>query len=667
MIAVTKDASFIDPSVTSPHSPNQSRQSWLALGLLLAVTLFVYLPVRHHDFVSYDDTDYVTDNRHVLDGLALPGVKWAFTSSHACNWHPLTWLSHMLDVTLFGGNPAGHHLTSVLFHLANVALLFAVLRRLTGAVWRSLLVAALFSLHPLRVESVAWIAERKDVLSAFFFLLCLAGYTHYAAARERPHRRRTWYIATLLLFALGLMSKPMLVTLPCVLLLLDFWPLQRIDFSHTSNARKQIARLLLEKIPFFFLSAASCVITFVVQKQGGAVRSLESFSWDERLGNAVVACAGYVEKTFWPAGLAVFYPHPGQWPVATIAISTLLVCGATIAAFLFIKRAPAFTVGWLWFGGMLVPTIGFVQVGNQALADRYTYLPCIGLFIAIVWPLSILVARYRPARIAATAIAGAVMLALAFLTARQLPHWQDSERLYNRALAVTKNNYVAHNGLGYFYLSRGRVDDAIVELRQAIAIHPRFAEALTNFGCALLQKGRDADALACFNQAVKVQPSLAVARYNLGTLLHAKGRVEEAARELRIAATLRPDDAVTRVNLGNSLLVLGRLDEAAGSYRDALRIQPKDADALSNLGFVFIQAGRFEQAIACLTQAVKIQPNHANAHFNLGDAQRRSGRLTEARASMERALALQPNDAEAKALLETIHQELIRTGNPAAP
>ncbi|MGC4073583.1 MAG: tetratricopeptide repeat protein [Nibricoccus sp.] len=652
---------------TSPQ-PARNRNGWFALGLLLAVTLFVYLPVRHHDFVSYDDADYVTDNPRVQAGLSWSGVQWAFTTGHASNWHPLTWLSHMLDSALWGKSATGPHMVNVAFHLANTLLLFIFLRHTTRALWRSLIVVALFVLHPLRVESVAWIAERKDVLSAFFFLLTLLAYSAYArSSNSASHHRTLAYGASLVFFALGLMSKPMLVTLPCVLLLLDFWPLRRVTFADSGDARRKLPGLLREKIPFLFLSLTSCVVTLLAQQRGGAIRSLESFSWSERLGNTAVAYALYLEKTAWPVGLAVFYPHPGHWHFAWIAVSATLVLGLIFLAIRVRQHSSFITVGWLWFLGMLIPTVGLVQVGNQAMADRYTYLPSIGLFIALVWFLAALVVRWRLPREAIAVATASLVLACAFATARQLTHWRDSEHLFLRALAVTERNFVAHNGLGYVLLSRGQPDAAIAQFQRAVEIHPRFADAYTNLGSAFLQKGRDSEALASFQKALEIQPSLGVARYNLGTLLHTQGRAAEAVIELQKAATLLPDDTVTRLNLGNALLSLGRLDEAADAYRDALRIQPDNADAQNNLGYVLLQTGRIDQAVSQFQRAVALQSTHANAYYNLGDAQRRLGHLVEASAAFEKVLTLQPGDIEAKTTLETIRQELAQSTGVNTP
>lgn len=649
-----------DPSIGMPTEPlgpmraaifgRPDWRHWVVSVVLAVATLVVYLPVRHHGFVAYDDADYVTDNAHVQAGLTWTGVKWAFTTGHASNWHPLTWISHMLDAQLFGKGAAGPHATNVLFHLANTLLLFAVLcRYATGAMWRSACVAALFALHPLHVESVAWVAERKDVLSAFFFLLTLWAYANYAAPDLGDSSRgMRWYGVALVLFALGLMSKPMLVTLPCVLLLLDRWPLGRIDGQATRQAPGRIAALIWEKIPFVLISALSCGITYSVQQHGGAVRSLESFSLAERLGNALVSYSRYLAKMLWPADLAVFYPHPGRWPVGELVAAALVVTGGCVIAIIMARRAPFVAVGWFWFLGMLVPTIGLVQVGNQSMADRYTYLPSIGLFVAVAWAAAVAVTRWRIPRTIGFAAGAAVAGACAFATNRQLQHWKNSESLFVRALAVTERNFVAHNGLGYALLGRGRFDEAVAQFRRAVAIHPRFAEAHTNLGSALLQKGDANGAVASFEKALSVLPNFALAHYNLGTLLLQLGRLDEAIVELEKAVALRKDDAIAQVNLGNAFLQRGRLDNAAARYREALNLQPRYADAHNNLGHVALQTGRLDDAIGHFEKAVEIDPGHANAYYNLGDACLRQGRLDDALVAFRRSLEIQPDDAEAR-------------------
>ena len=576
---------------------------WLVTLVLVAVTLWLYWPAGNFGYVAYDDPDYVTGNPAVQAGLSWSGARWAFTSGHASNWHPLTWLSHMADVSLFGPGPAGPHRMNAMLHAANAALLFWVLRELCGkaAAGRSAWVAALFALHPLHVESVAWVSERKDLLSAGFFLLTLGAYARYAqrsagGEREGAAGRRAWYGAALGSFALGLMSKPMLVTLPCVLLLLDHWPLRRLPPGSWTEFRAGMGPLLREKIPFFMLSLASCVITFAVQQRGGSVRSLESFTLAERLGNAAVAYALYLRNAVWPAELAVFYPHPGHLPPARVLGAAALLAAASLIAWRAARIQPFVTTGWFWFAGMLVPVIGLVQVGNQALADRYTYLPLIGLFVVLAWGGAAFVERGRWPRFGPAAVAFLPLILCAGASRAQLAHWRDSEALFRHALEVTKNNYVVHNNLGALLFDRGQVEAALGHYQDALAAYPDYADAHGNLGNALLSLGRADEALAHYRQAV----------------------------------ALRPDDPDAHLNLGNALLQKQRLPEAMASYRAALNLDPGHAKAHHNLGLCLLETGALEAGIAQLRQALAARPDYANARQNLAQALILAGRADEA-------------------------------------
>jgi tetratricopeptide (TPR) repeat protein len=602
--------------------------SGLVCLMLALVTLLAYLPVRHHGFVVYDDPVYVTGNRPVQAGLTWAGAKWAFTTFYSSNWHPLTWFSHMLDVQLFGASPTGPHMVNVLFHAANTVLLFILLRRLTGALWRSALVAALFALHPLHVESVAWVAERKDVLSAFFFLLTLLMYARYVEKRSRVEDRGSRsatasalnsrlaaraYCAVLIFFALGLMSKPMLVTLPFVLLLLDYWPLRRLAIGDWRLA----IRLIREKVPLFLLSALSSVVTFAAQKSGGTVRSLASFPMGERIENALVSYARYLGKTFWPDDLAAYYPHPGYWPAWQVVSAVMLVAGLCLGVLRFGRRFPFAVTGWFWFLGMLVPTIGIVQVSNQAMADRYTYLPSIGVFIIFVWGAAEALARWRLSKAVVGTGAGLVIVVCVALTEGQLRHWQDSESLFSHALAVTKNNAVAHNNLGNLFLEDGQVDEAMTHYQEALGIQPDYADARCNIGSALLQKGRVDEAIAQFRKALEIQPDDASAHNNLGNALLSAGRFDEAISQYQEALKIQPDFAKAHNNLGWSLVQSRRLDEAIDQFQKALEIQPDYAEAHNNLAFALLQKGQVREAVAHCRTALKLQPGDAGTMSNL--------------------------------------------------
>ncbi len=458
------------------------RRELIVCLLLLSVTLAVYWQIGDHQFTNYDDTLYVTDNPHVKPGLAGGSVIWAFTATEEANWHPLTWLSHMVDCQLFGLRPRGHFLTSLFLHLANVLLLFAVLKRMTGALWRSAFVSALFALHPLHVESVAWVAERKDVLSTLFWLLTMLAYARYV---ERPTRAR--YVLTLVAFTLGLMAKPMLVTLPFVLLLLDYWPLDRMAYggkgddppkrtrkrTHSCEQRLPLSRLVWEKIPFFALAAISSVVTFSFQQRAGAMADMEIFPLSSRIANALVSYLRYMGKIIWPSDLAVLYPHPGtSLPLWWGAAAGLALLGLSILVVLVIRRRPYLAVGWLWYVGTLVPVIGLVQVGVQAYADRYTYVPLIGLFIMIAWGVPDLVGRWAQTRTVLAVLAATALAALTACTWIQLGYWKDSVSLFTHTLQVTTKNYVAHNNLGNALADRGEVEAAISQYTEALRIKP---------------------------------------------------------------------------------------------------------------------------------------------------------------------------------------------------
>lgn len=521
----------------------------LLVCLLIVVTLAAYEPVRKYEFVDYDDDRYVTANPRIQEGLSWKNAAWALTATEVANWHPLTWLSHMADCQLYGLNPAGHHLTNLLLHLANVLLLFHALRRMTGAVRRSWLVAALFAAHPLNIESVAWIAERKNVLSTLFWLLTMWAYMLYA---RRPGWRR--YLLVVGLFVLGLMSKPMLVTLPCVLLLLDYWPLGRLrgrseDPSDQQSPderterpwrarlssphfRHTVFRLVLEKAPLFLLAAASSAITIKAQQMDGALDA-KHLPLGARLANALVSYVGYIYKMIWPEQLAVLYPHPGDsipgWRV--IAAATALVC-VTALAIRASRKFPYLPVGWLWYLGTLVPVIGLIQVGQQAMADRYAYIPLIGLFIIIAWGVADLTRRLpfgscRLAGTTTTTAAAALLIVLTMATRWQLRHWQNSITLFERALEVTSDNEIAHNNLGAVLVRKGRLDEGLAHLREAVRLYPAYETARANIAITLTQKAnieagdesRWQEAVELYRQALALNPDLAEARQGLDSML----------------------------------------------------------------------------------------------------------------------------------------------------
>jgi tetratricopeptide (TPR) repeat protein len=588
---------------------------------LFGSTLLLYARVRGHDWVGTDDGMYVLDNPLVREGLSWEGVKGAFTGLRAYNWHPLTWLSHMLDVELFGLRPGPHHLVSAALHAINAVLLFAALRALTGDLWPSAFVAALFALHPLRVESVAWIAERKDVLSGLFWMLALWAYARYA---RRPGLLR--YGTVLACLALGLMAKPMLVSLPCVALLLDLWPLGRwrpgwIQPAVASGiARQRPLRLLvLEKLPLAGLAAGAAVATLVAQR--GAFSTLEALPLVPRLANALIAYRAYLWKTVWPTGLAVFYPHPAVVAAADPSRSLilpavaagLLLLALTALVVLGAARRPYLVVGWLWYLGTLVPVIGLLQVGSQALADRYTYLPLIGVYVVLAWGLRDLAAgRRRRLRGVPGAAAALVLAGLAAASAIQIGHWRDSVALYGHAIRATRDNYFAYNSLGWALEQRGDVAAAAAHYARALEINPRYVQAHNNLG-NLLALQNDPGAVRHYEQALRLAPGYAEAHNNLANVLQAQGDLDRAAEHYARALQLDPEHAAAHANLGRLLAQRGELDRAAGHFEHALAIRPDFVPAHYGLALVLIRQDRLADAVRHLRAALDGEPELLHA------------------------------------------------------
>jgi len=587
---------------------------WLVAGLLALMTIALYWPTTRYDFVNYDDPDYVTANVHVQNGLTLAGIKWAFLNPVAENWHPVTVLSHMLDCQLFGLKPWGHHLINVLLHALNVALVFALLQQMTGTLWQSALVAALFGWHPLHVESVAWVAERKDVLSGFFGLLTLICYARYAQKRAGAGSResgtgsnglaldlRPWaldYCLALFCFALCLMSKPTLVTMPFVMLLLDYWPLKRFTIydlpvlrSNTAEGgRFTIFRLVREKIPFFALAAAASVVTLVVQRIGGSLVAGENLPLGARAGNALISYCRYLGKIFYPTDLAVFYPHRGYWPMEQVLLAGGLLLGLTFLFFVQRRRYPFLLMGWLWFVGTLVPMIGLVQTGGQAMADRHTYIPSLGVLILAVWGVFELTRRWRYHAIALW-LAGSVAMVLCLaVTRQQLGYWQDNETLFRHALAVTENNFLAHNNLGDALLHKGQIKEALSHFQEAVRINPLAPESHNNLGLAYLNLGQTDKAISQFQEALRRQPDFVNAHINLGIAFLKNGDNSGAASQFRETVRLKPDFVEAHLNLGIALLNQGQTDEAISQFQEALRLRPG-----------------FTQAQTCLARALEMK------------------------------------------------------------
>ena len=597
---------------------HETPSSWLArlavIGSLVLLTVAAYWQVGGHEFLTnYDDELYVTGNEHVLAGLTLEGVTWAFTTGFAANWHPMTWLSHMADIALFGPDPGRHHLMNLALHVVNAVLLFLVFERMTGGLWRSAFVAALFALHPLHVESVAWISERKDVLSTLFWLLAMAAYVRYAKSGSVRS-----YILVMALFALGLMSKPMVVTLPCVLLLLDCWPLGRVN-----GQVRCYARLAIEKAPLFALTLLSCAITCLVQHQGGAMPSLASRPLGARFANAIAAYGAYLWKTAWPATLPAIYPLPATGrPLWQAAVSGLLLAGVTVLVLKQWRAKPYLPVGWLWFLGTLVPVIGIVQVGDMAMANRYSYVPLIGVFVMIAWGVPDLMRRVEWGRTAMAALSGGVIVLLTACTWVHAGYWRDGKTIFRYTLSVTSHNAVARNNLGKYLMERGGYREAEYQ----------------------------------FNEARRIRPRFDLPWYNLGLTYARQDRLEEAARCFAGALERRPGDAATLNNLGMALAGVGKVDEAIGHYRDVLRAEPGNVDVRMNLGAALARLGRYEEAVAQFGQATALAPGNPGAHFNRALALERLGRAEEAVAEYERALELGPDSEAAQRQIDGLRE-----------
>jgi tetratricopeptide (TPR) repeat protein len=632
--------------------------------LLFGLVCWTFWAAVGNDFINYDDPDYVTRNGRVQQGLSWGNLRWAFNSSEAANWHPVTWLSHMLDCQLFGLKQWGHHLTSVLLHAGGVVLLFLVLSRMTGAIWRSFIVAAFFGLHPLRLESVAWVAERKDVLSTFFFLLTLWAYVRYVEERRKSIQHAEfsvqcrgaamWYWVAFGLFVLGLMSKPMLVTLPCALLLLDYWPLRRFQDLAGHFQASEARRIVTEKLPFFLAAMVLCGVTFAAQKHGGAI-SL-SLPLAERVENALISYCRYLGKMFWPADLAVFYPMPHHWPLGNALAAGALLLAITLLAVVLRRRYPFLLVGWLWFIGILVPVIGLVPVGEQSMADRYSYVPSIGIVLFLVWGAHELLGVGRNQLIGLTATAAAAALACAAVTRQQLGYWKNSETLFARALVVTGNNYLAHAQLGAVLDEQGSLEEATAQYVLALRENIASAETHNNLGLVLARQGRPAEAVKEYLEALKWRPNYANPHNHLGYMLDQQGRPEEAIREYDAALRLNPDYADAHCNRAIALAHQGRQDEALEEFQTALRLQPNAADAHSNLGVILERKGQLDAAIEHYQAAIKLQPGFARAHFNLGVALARKGQLADAIEEFQAALRLKPDFEEARKNLASVRE-----------
>ena len=668
-----------------------------AICIFLAATaLIAFWQVNQCDFINYDDPSYVTENSHIRNGITTEAIRWAFTTGYAANWHPVTWISHMLDVQLFGLKPRWHHLTNLLFHIANTLLLFFVFHRMTKAPWKSAFVAALFALHPLHVESVAWVSERKDVLSTFFWMLAMGAYIHYVA-----HPRLKNYLAVLVFFALGLMAKPMLVTLPFVLLLMDYWPLQRFEPKKSAkqinieaseqgaenreraqlSARKRKGRsskmlagqgmvkeakpadnkcqwalvrpLLLEKIPLFALTALSCTVTFIAQQKGGAVRSIEAFSPGIRIANAFVSYIVYIGKTIWPINLAVFYPHPASLPPWQVLGAVLFLGAVTFAVIRTAKRFPYLATGWLWFAGTLAPVIGIVQVGAQAMADRYTYIPLIGLFVMAAWGIPELLEKWRSTRFptlrkgALFAASGLVLLSLFIVTRTQVGYWRNDIALYDHSVKVTDPSDVIHCNLAVAYGKLGDQRLAISYYDRAVEINPKYAEAYYNRGVTYGELGEQRQAISDYDRAIAINPKYALAYNNRGAVYGMLHNNRQAISDYDRAIEIDPEFALAYINRGAAYREVGNQTQAISDLDRAIGINPEYARAYYNRGIVYDILGNNRQAIPDFDRAIEINPKYADAYNNRGVAYGKIGDHRQAISDFDKAIEINPEYANA--------------------
>ena len=582
----------------------------------------IYGQVGSFDFVNWDDGLYITENVYVQKGLSEEGFTWAFTTSHAGNWHPITWLSHMLDCELYGLNPAGHHYTSIAFHIANTLILFFVLFRMTGALWKSAFVAALFAVHPLHVESVAWVSERKDVLSTFFGLLMIDAYYRYVKAPQLKN-----YLLVIIFLSIGLMSKPMLVSFPFVLLLLDFWPLKRIQFKNNSDLQsekstyygpKGIFPLIVEKIPLFMLAVIICILTFFIQRSGGVVVPIEALPIKTRIANALISYVGYVLKAIWPYKLSYYYPYSiGTFSVWQICGAALLIISVIWGAIYLSRQYPYVLVGLLWYFGTLVPVIGLVQVSSQAMADRYTYIPLIGLFIVIVWGVPDILKKGQYRKIFLCVLAIIILSALTTRAFFQASHWKNSIALFKNAVKINENNNHALNNLITALVDNGNYDEAFLYLSRALKMDPQREDLRMNLANILFLKGKPGEAISQYNEILQTDPENADLHYNLAFVLSSQKKYNEAIRHYNETLSIDPKYSKAHYNLGDIYFNQGYTTEAFMHYAEVIKLKPDYFQAYNKLGVILSKQGKLNKAKVFFSKAIQIDPNYSEAHKNL--------------------------------------------------
>jgi len=561
------------------------KYTYLIITFLIVASCAAFGRIAGNDFINFDDTAYVSENNHIQSGINPESIKWALTTTYFSYWHPLTWLSHMLDWSMFGANASGHHLVSLFLHIGAVIFLFLFLYKTTNNLWPAAFAAAFFALHPLRVESVAWASERKDVLSMFFGMACLYAYAFYAEKAKLSQ-----YLLCLILFALALMSKPMMVTLPFVLMLLDYWPLKRwpgaVD-NPAQNGFNSVGKLILEKVPFFCLTIASSIVTFWAQTKDKMVASIQYLPFLERVNNAIISYTAYLEKTFWPSHLAIFYPYEYILPLWKVIISGIIIILITLTVLYYIKKLPFLFVGWFTYLGTLVPVIGLVQVGNQALADRYTYLPSIGIAVMLAWGITSLIKNENIRRKILFPAATAVLFILTILTWQQCGYWKNSIDIFSQALHVTKHNHLAHNNLGFYLFNEGKTREAFYHYNKAIGLVPYHYGYYNNRANAYVRLGEYQLAMADYNKAVILKPDYAESYYNRGTLYGKTRKYQLAIKDFNQVIALKPDHIKAYNNRGITYLELGMYQKAIDDLNEAIRLKPDYADALNNRAVVF--------------------------------------------------------------------------------
>ena len=621
----------------------QNQKKLLIIFILILLTLVVYWQVKDFNFIGYDDELYITENSHIQPGITFESLKWAFTTFDAGNWHPLAWLSHMLDCELYGLNPMGHHWTSLQIHIANTLLLFFVLQYMTGALWRSAFVAVLFALHPLHVESVAWVSERKDVLSTFFGMLTILAYIRYVKKRNLFR-----YSLVFIFLSLGLMAKPMLVTMPFVLLLLDFWPLERLKYySHDQSSK--LFFLIYEKIPLFIPVAISSFLTILAQKEAEALYTFEALPFATRIANAFVSYAGYIIKTVWPQNLAVFYPHPfGTLSLLYVFLAAFAIAGISFFSIRWFKKYPYVAVGWFWYLGTLIPVIGLIQVGAQGMADRYTYIPLIGLFIIAAWGMPDLLKKWHYNRIILVIFSIIIIFAFSTRSYFQIRHWENSTTVFKNAVKVTDNNWLAYNNLGLALMRKGKSNDAVLNYKKALQIKPNYLIALDNIGLALYRLEKFEEALFYYSKALTIDPKNAGIHNNTANVLTALGKLEKAVQHYKKAILIDPEFAEAHYNLANVLVTQEKLDKAILYYESAIKKDSEYSDAHYNLGCILLKQKKYKEALAHFAQVIKINPDCKQAYNQIGIILLQSGKIKTAEKFFSKAVQIDHDYKEAR-------------------